>query len=141
MKTKVKTNRFQFHSNSLLVALLLCHCSKLYNNNYKSNSLSDATQPQLFRFEHGTYFDSMLSQTLLLPLSALFSPFIVQHTVEKFSTLVLFSVVFQFQRFWYFFIGTYFISFTPRTFVRNLLQMPIKYFLASRFFFFFFGDV
>ena len=34
---------FQFHSNSLLIVLLLCHCSNLYNNNYNYNSLSDTT--------------------------------------------------------------------------------------------------
>ena len=34
---------FQFHSYSLLIALLLYHCSNLCNNNYNYNSLSDTT--------------------------------------------------------------------------------------------------
>ena len=34
---------FQFHSTSLLIAILLYHCSNLYNNNYNYNSLSDKT--------------------------------------------------------------------------------------------------
>ena len=42
---KVKSNMFQFHSNFLLIALLLCHCPNLYSNNYNYDSFSDTIIP------------------------------------------------------------------------------------------------
>ena len=81
---------FQFYSNSLLIALLLCHYSKLYNiyslydttihnrNSFVRYAAKNllVTDNLLFRFEHTTSINSMLSHTLLLPSVALFSPFI-----------------------------------------------------------------